>query len=188
MRYRKLGSSDLQVSEISLGSWLTYSGGVAFEQTRACTEAAFDAGINFYDTEEVERPWPELAMPHNEAVLADRALQRWDARDEQHDDHHRVGGKQSGHPADRGGDAAGRAERAGALGCDRERDRDAEPEAGQRGEDADDERTPARGLAAAGRGAQHAADTDMRVGAHAVAAGKPGVVQTVSSSRIVMAS
>ena len=27
MRYRKLGSSDLEVSEISLGSWLTYSGG-----------------------------------------------------------------------------------------------------------------------------------------------------------------
>ncbi len=37
MRYRKLGSSDLEVSEISLGAWLTYAGGVAFEQARACT-------------------------------------------------------------------------------------------------------------------------------------------------------
>jgi hypothetical protein len=41
----KLGSSDLEVSEISLGSWLTFSGGVEFEQTRACTDAAFEAGI-----------------------------------------------------------------------------------------------------------------------------------------------
>jgi aryl-alcohol dehydrogenase-like predicted oxidoreductase len=50
MRYRRLGSSELEVSEISLGSWLTYAGGVEFEQTRACTEAAFKAGINFFDT------------------------------------------------------------------------------------------------------------------------------------------
>ena len=41
MRYRRLGSSDLEVSEISLGSWLTFAGGVGFEQTRACTDAAF---------------------------------------------------------------------------------------------------------------------------------------------------
>src|SRR3954466_16288004 len=53
MRYRKLGSSELEVSEISLGSWLTYSGGVAFEHTRACTDAAFEAGINFFDTANV---------------------------------------------------------------------------------------------------------------------------------------
>jgi aryl-alcohol dehydrogenase-like predicted oxidoreductase len=53
MRYRKLGSSDLEVSEISLGSWLTYSGGVAAEQARACVDAAFDAGINFIDTANV---------------------------------------------------------------------------------------------------------------------------------------
>jgi aryl-alcohol dehydrogenase-like predicted oxidoreductase len=50
MRLRKLGSSDLEVSEISLGSWLTYSGGVAREQSEACVRAAFDAGINFIDT------------------------------------------------------------------------------------------------------------------------------------------
>ncbi|MYS77612.1 aldo/keto reductase, partial [Streptomyces sp. SID5926] len=48
MRYRQLGSSDLQVSEISLGSWLTYSGGIEADRTRACTEAAFDAGITFF--------------------------------------------------------------------------------------------------------------------------------------------
>jgi 1-deoxyxylulose-5-phosphate synthase len=53
VRYRKLGSSDLSVSEISLGSWLTYSGGVAREQAEACVNAAFDAGINFIDTANV---------------------------------------------------------------------------------------------------------------------------------------
>jgi aryl-alcohol dehydrogenase-like predicted oxidoreductase len=53
MRYRKLGDSDLQVSEISLGSWLTYGGGVPDDQAKACVDAAFDAGINFIDTANV---------------------------------------------------------------------------------------------------------------------------------------
>ena len=53
MNFRKLGSSDLEVSEISLGSWLTYSGGVAREQAEGCVKAAFDAGINFIDTANV---------------------------------------------------------------------------------------------------------------------------------------
>jgi 1-deoxyxylulose-5-phosphate synthase len=50
VQYRKLGSSGLEVSEISLGSWLTYSGGVAREQAQACVRAAFEEGINFIDT------------------------------------------------------------------------------------------------------------------------------------------
>jgi aryl-alcohol dehydrogenase-like predicted oxidoreductase len=50
VRFRKLGSSDIEVSEVSLGSWLTYSGGVEREQAQACVRAAFDAGINFIDT------------------------------------------------------------------------------------------------------------------------------------------
>jgi aryl-alcohol dehydrogenase-like predicted oxidoreductase len=53
MRFRKLGSSDLEVSEISLGSWLTYSGGVEREQAAACVDAAFEEGINFIDTANV---------------------------------------------------------------------------------------------------------------------------------------
>ena len=53
MNFRPLGSSGIEVSEISLGSWLTYSGGVAREQAEACVEAAFDAGINFIDTANV---------------------------------------------------------------------------------------------------------------------------------------
>jgi 1-deoxyxylulose-5-phosphate synthase len=53
MNYRELGSSGIQVSEISLGSWLTYSGGIADAQARACVRAAFEAGINFIDTANV---------------------------------------------------------------------------------------------------------------------------------------
>ena len=53
MKYRQIGSSDLTVSEISLGSWLTYGGGVGDDQARACVDAAFDAGINFVDTANV---------------------------------------------------------------------------------------------------------------------------------------
>jgi aryl-alcohol dehydrogenase-like predicted oxidoreductase len=78
MRYRKLGSSDLDVSEISLGSWLTFSGGVGFEQTRSCAEAAFQEGINFFDTANVygrgaaESAWGEIlsGRPRDSYILA----------------------------------------------------------------------------------------------------------------------
>ena len=40
MRYRRLGDSPIEVSEISLGSWLTYSGGVERDRIVACTKAA----------------------------------------------------------------------------------------------------------------------------------------------------
>jgi len=53
MKYRKLGSSDLEVSEISLGSWLTYGVGVEAERARSCLDEAFDQGINFIDTANV---------------------------------------------------------------------------------------------------------------------------------------
>ena len=53
VRYRRLGSSDLEVSEISLGSWLTYGAGVRGEQAEACVAKAFDVGINFIDTANV---------------------------------------------------------------------------------------------------------------------------------------
>ena len=50
MKYRKLGDSDLQVSEISLGSWLTYGVGVERDRAVACVNRAFELGINFIDT------------------------------------------------------------------------------------------------------------------------------------------
>ncbi len=50
MKYRQLGNSDLHVSEISLGSWLTYGVGVDDSNARACLDRAFEQGINFIDT------------------------------------------------------------------------------------------------------------------------------------------
>ena len=50
MKYRRLGDSDLSVSEIALGSWLTYSGGIDAETARACVRKALALGINFIDT------------------------------------------------------------------------------------------------------------------------------------------
>ena len=97
MRYRTLGSSGIQVSEISLGSWLTFSGGIELEQTRACTNAAFDAGITFFDTANVygqgasELAWGEILSdrPRDSYVLATK-----------------VWGRMSDDPADRGLSAA----------------------------------------------------------------------------------
>jgi len=53
MKYRKLGASDLEVSDISLGSWLTFGVGVEAEKARSCLEEAFAQGINFIDTANV---------------------------------------------------------------------------------------------------------------------------------------
>jgi aryl-alcohol dehydrogenase-like predicted oxidoreductase len=53
MKYRQLGASELEVSEISLGSWLTYGVGVEQERALACLNQAFDVGINFIDTANV---------------------------------------------------------------------------------------------------------------------------------------
>ncbi|HEY3551258.1 MAG TPA: aldo/keto reductase family protein [Gaiellaceae bacterium] len=53
MQRRQLGSSDLMVSEISLGSWLTYGGGVGRERAEACVAKAVELGIDFIDTANV---------------------------------------------------------------------------------------------------------------------------------------
>ncbi len=55
MEYRRLGGSGVKVSEISLGSWLTYGGSVAEEEATACIRRAYELGINFFDTANVYR-------------------------------------------------------------------------------------------------------------------------------------
>jgi voltage-dependent potassium channel beta subunit len=55
MRYRKLGASGLRISEIGLGSWLTYGGSVADEAAIQCIHRAFELGVNFFDTANVYR-------------------------------------------------------------------------------------------------------------------------------------
>ena len=82
MEHRRLGDSDLQVSAVSLGSWLTYSGGVERDRTEACTRAAFDAGITFFDTANVygrgaaESAWGEILSdyPRDSYALATKVF------------------------------------------------------------------------------------------------------------------
>ncbi|HET6831563.1 MAG TPA: aldo/keto reductase family protein [Solirubrobacterales bacterium] len=78
MRRRRLGASDLEVTEIALGSWLTYEGGIERDATVACTRTAFESGINFFDTANAygdgasERAWGEIlsGYPREEYILA----------------------------------------------------------------------------------------------------------------------
>jgi voltage-dependent potassium channel beta subunit len=53
MKYRKLGNTGLKVSEISLGSWLTYGGYVEKENAVHSIHKAYELGINFFDTANV---------------------------------------------------------------------------------------------------------------------------------------
>jgi voltage-dependent potassium channel beta subunit len=49
MRYRRMGKTGLKLSELSLGSWVTFGGQVGAQAARECMHAAFDAGVNFFD-------------------------------------------------------------------------------------------------------------------------------------------
>ncbi|RED59292.1 aldo/keto reductase family protein [Cohnella lupini] len=82
MKYRRLGGSGLKVSEISLGSWLTYGGYVERENAVKSIETAYDLGINFFDTANVyERGEAEIvvgetlrAYPRESYVLATKVF------------------------------------------------------------------------------------------------------------------
>src|SRR5262245_57881050 len=67
MEYRRLGRSGTRVSEVVLGSWLTFGSSVDEDGTRACVRAALDAGIQTFDTADV------YALGRAEEVLG-RAL------------------------------------------------------------------------------------------------------------------
>jgi 1-deoxyxylulose-5-phosphate synthase len=89
MEHRSLGDSDLEVSVIALGSWLTYGGGIGRERTEACTRAAFDAGITFFDTANVygrgaaERAWGEILAdyPRDSFAIATKLYFPMSAKD-----------------------------------------------------------------------------------------------------------
>src|SRR5205085_4347235 len=53
MNYRRLGRSGLQVSELSLGSWVTYHNQVDTGAAKEMLAAAMDGGVNFFDNAEV---------------------------------------------------------------------------------------------------------------------------------------
>src|ERR1700744_5568593 len=80
MEYRRLGRSGLQVSELSIGSWVTYGSQVDQHAARESLAAAFDAGINFFDNAEayaagesetiMGRALKELAWPRANYVVS----------------------------------------------------------------------------------------------------------------------
>jgi voltage-dependent potassium channel beta subunit len=52
MQYRHLGRSGLKVSELSFGSWVTFSNQLGEDTARECMTAAYEAGVNFFDNAE----------------------------------------------------------------------------------------------------------------------------------------
>ncbi|WP_341280888.1 aldo/keto reductase family protein [Paenibacillus sp. FSL H8-0537] len=82
MQFRNLGRSGLKVSEISLGSWLTYGGYVERDNAVKAIETAYGLGINFFDTANVyERGEAEKVMgetlrayPRESYVLATKVF------------------------------------------------------------------------------------------------------------------
>ena len=53
MEYRRLGKSGLRVSELSYGSWVTFSFQLDKAKAKKTMKHAYDAGINFFDNAEV---------------------------------------------------------------------------------------------------------------------------------------
>jgi voltage-dependent potassium channel beta subunit len=52
MEYRHLGKAGIRVSALSLGAWVTYGGQVGEDAASECMEAAYEAGVNFFDNAE----------------------------------------------------------------------------------------------------------------------------------------
>jgi voltage-dependent potassium channel beta subunit len=52
MQYRRLGDAGLKVSVLSFGSWVTFKDQLDVDRAAACLEAAYDAGVNFFDNAE----------------------------------------------------------------------------------------------------------------------------------------
>ena len=52
MRYNRLGSAGIKLSELSLGAWVTYGGQVGEDVAQKCMSRAYDLGVNFFDNAE----------------------------------------------------------------------------------------------------------------------------------------
>jgi voltage-dependent potassium channel beta subunit len=84
MEFRRLGPAGLKVSVFSLGGWLTYGGTQKGNIVKECMEAAWNHGINFFDTAEVYsagqceiemgNAFKELAWPRDEYVLSTKVF------------------------------------------------------------------------------------------------------------------
>ncbi|GLH11388.1 Voltage-gated potassium channel subunit beta-2 [Gryllus bimaculatus] len=74
LRYRNLGKSGLRVSNVGLGTWVTFAGGVSEEQAEEVVRLAYDSGINVFDLSEAHSgPRAELELGR---ILQRRAWKR----------------------------------------------------------------------------------------------------------------
>jgi voltage-dependent potassium channel beta subunit len=82
MNYRRLGDAGVQLSEIGLGGWMTFGNALSADAARAVFDAAFEHGINFFDTSDAyaagrcEEAWGTLLKPRrrSEYVLATKTF------------------------------------------------------------------------------------------------------------------
>lgn len=73
MQYRRLGRSGLQVSALSLGSWLTFGKQISDDVAESLMAAAYERGVNFFDNAEA------YAQGKSEIVMGNiLAKQNWD--------------------------------------------------------------------------------------------------------------
>lgn len=63
MEYRRLGKSGLQVSVLSLGSWITFGKQIGDDTAEALMRTAYEQGVNFFDNAEI------YARGESEAVM-----------------------------------------------------------------------------------------------------------------------
>jgi hypothetical protein len=85
MQFRRLGPAGLKVSVLSLGGWLTYGGTQKGNIVKDCMQAAWDHGINFFDTAEayaagdceveMGQALKELDWPRDEYVISTKVYQ-----------------------------------------------------------------------------------------------------------------
>lgn len=82
MHYRRLGDAGIKLSEIGLGGWLTFGNAIEQKQARDVMHAAFEHGINFFDSANAyamgrcEESWGELLKdrPRSSYVLATKVF------------------------------------------------------------------------------------------------------------------
>src|SRR5918993_2565960 len=82
MEYRRLGDAGVKLSEIGLGGWLTFGNAIEQQQAQAVMNAAFERGINFFDSAnayargKAEESWGELLRdrPRSSYVLATKVF------------------------------------------------------------------------------------------------------------------
>ena len=89
MEYRRLGNAGLKVSVLSFGSWVTFHNQLGHDSALECMQAAWDAGVNFFDNAEVYaggksetimgEALRELGWPRESYVLSTKLY--WGLRD-----------------------------------------------------------------------------------------------------------